>query len=889
MSSKKSKKFMNIMLTALMLLAGGSVESYAEYGVNGVTYVLMPNETTSAGVWRLNKKDGSNANPWKLFLIEELSKKGKVSGLAANQENKVFLLTANNKSDKDFKPAEPGWLPAGIKFPDDSAIYIAAATPTDDGASRYIRNDKKGVKGKTYDYNFPHGAYSQSFPSDNSDPVYKFWFENATVNGVKYKYVCRFNGPKGVCLLDGDGNTIKCSKKETRYSTYGVRGTPVWDGTAYSATNTQGAILHPKYSDSSSEHYRKIILPSHFGALSYYLYGTRNEKAIEGKCMNGKDGRDKYYFYQARCDGYWYADSKHKAGTMFACIVKRFYDKRESSLDLYSANDSTTSSSYPTISLSSDANKDRADVLKTIDVKVREAYGKICGDNCIDGGEISGGDVETALSTVTVVTTTVGNRYGFNPLGERYGSGCSNKIDAALRVVPYVGSEDVIDIASNKEATKWGSRITNKNYLNKMGITPTTISCIGVSSNFKPGEKDYIYGSGADYFVVQDSWWGLGGTAYEYYKPTTSKSGNVRKIEYMNKPDQESYTDLGDVLIEDSGDLEAIGVDGNAYFYTLVTEKEPKDKAMKALAVPSGKPSSVGGLSITYSEKWRRDKFKTVGGETINDGYDEIEDGKQKKGDYKLATVKQKISKSVYRYSISNGTSLSTGSKEKVGSKSIEAGYDHWTNNLTCTKDGTNNVSFSFAQWQRSTSKRVSNVPCELAVVNIADSPITVPGTDKHYVVVTGAKDSSKKARSFAAGTVYQEHDYVKFKVEGYKPKIGGVQRELQSVGNIDSPANLKGVYINNLPGETFLNGIYEHDEDKDGMFSGFPSTMFEASGKPVTVTWKIAQVEDTVAPDSISSAKVIKYLNDLPDGGIKSGYGTGNYAELQQYNQITN
>ena len=249
----------------------------------------------------------------------------------------------------------------------------------------------------------------------------------------------------------------------------------------------------------------------------------------------------------------------------------------------------------------------------------------------------------------------------------------------------------------------------------------------------------------------------------------------------MNKPDQESYTDLGDVLIEDSGDLEAIGVDGNAYFYTLVTEKEPKDKAMKALAVPSGKPSSVGGLSITYSEKWRRDKFKTVGGETINDGYDEIEDGKQKKGDYKLATVKQKISKSVYRYSISNGTSLSTGSKEKVGSKSIEAGYDHWTNNLTCTKDGTNNVSFSFAQWQRSTSKRVSNVPCELAVVNIADSPITVPGTDKHYVVVTGAKDSSKKARSFAAGTVYQEHDYVKFKVEGYKPKIGGVQRELQS------------------------------------------------------------------------------------------------------------
>ena len=838
MASKKKRKFLNVILSALMLLGVGTAQSNAEYGVNGVTYVLLPTETANPGVFRLNNKDGSNTSPWKLFRISDLTAKGKVSGLAANQENKVFLLTANAKSDKDFKLAEPGWMPAGIKFDDDSAIYLAAASPSDGGATDYIRSG------------CPHGPYSASFPANDSS-LYIFWYKNVTLNGHTYKYVCRFNGPKGVKFLDGVS---------------GLRGTPIWDGTEYSSSNPYGAIKHPKYSDSSSKHYKKIILPSHMGAVSYYLYGTRNEKAIEGKCMNGEGGRDKYVFTASHGSGYFYKDSKHGNGTMFCCIVKRFYDKRESGLDLYSKDDKTTASSHPTESFST-GNLDKANVLKTVDVRVREAYGKVCGDNCIDGGEIAGGNVETALSTVTVVTTTKGNRYGFNPLGERY-LNSSNKADAALRVVPYTGSEDVINIASNKNETSWNGRITNQSYLNARGITPKTLSCIGVSSNFEG--NDYVYGSGADYFVVQDSWWGKGGIAYEYYKPSGGKSGFVRKIDYMNKATQTSYTDLGDV----SGDLDAIGIDGNGYFYTLVTEQDPTDGAMKNISVPSGQVSSVSGFNITYSE-WRRDKFKTVNGEKVNDGYDVIADGKQKKGDYRLATILQPVYKTVYRYGISNGTSLNSSKKERVGSGRLLAGYDLWTNNLTCTKDNTNNVSFSFSQWQEDKGSKVSTVPCELAVVNIADSPKVIPGTDNHYVVVTKRKNSGGTDVSYSAGQVVQENDTLTFKVEGYKPKIDGVQRELTSVGNVSS--TLKNVYINNIPGKTFLNDRYEHDEDNDGYYSGFPSTMFEATNYATQVTWKVAQVEDTYAPSSMSTAKIIKSYPDK----IVSSSAVGNYAEL--------
>ena len=805
MSSKKKRKFLNVMLSALMLLGAGATQSYAETGINGVAYVLLSNDTSYPGVWRFNDYNGKKTSPWKLIKTSDLSYKdgkavGKVSGLAVNQENKVFLCRANIKSndDGDFEPASPGWLPTGIKFSDDSAVYIAAAKPSEGGATHYIRSG------------CPH-------ISNSSAKTGSYWKHDQKIGSYgPYKYVVTFGGPTGVRYFNGSNGTI---------------GTPVWDGSYVAGgTSTGGAMKHP-----TDE--RKIILPSHFGALSYYLYGTKNEAAITGKCMDGrleKDGvtrRDTYIFTQANGAGVFGGDTKHKARSMFGCIVKRFYDLRKNSLDLYSRIDPTKASNPKPSDLS--MGLDSSGVLETIDVKIREAYGKICGDNCIDGGAIYGGDVDTALSTVTVVTTTKGYRYGYNPLGKIYNG---NGIEAALRYVNEKGAgEGKIDISSNEAGTSWGSRITNKSYLNSNGIKPSTVTCIGVSSNFSG--NDYVYASGADSFVVQDSWWGLGGVAYEYYK----KDGSVRKIDYMNKSDQTGYDKLEGTM---KGEVDAIGVDGDANLYSLLTVESPTDKEMRS-TLPAASPSSPYFIDKDKNY-WRRDKYRTVGSEVINDGWEWIPNGQEKEKDYKVATISQAVYKQVNKYPLTTGQKQLNNPQE-VGK--IRAGNDYWTNNLIKTSSG---YKWGFNEWQQNPVK-VSDVKGELAVVNIADHPTNIDGTTNHYVVVTARNGVALKAPV----NVIAENENLTFKVEGYKPKVPayGTQRTFKSVGTAGS---LSGVAINNIPGLENNNNRYEHDEDNDGRRSGFPSSMFEASGYPTQVTWTIARVEDTVCPDRISNAKVI-------------------------------
>ncbi len=637
MSNKKSRKLINIMLSAMMLLGISAERGYAAdktYGKNGVSYVLLSSDFASPGVYRFNKFDGSVRNEYlnpntdgksPLFKINTI--KGKVSGLAANQENNVFLLSAIEGGG--FKDADPGWLPTGIKFDENSAIYLSAAKPNEGGATDYIRSGCPHIS----DWNTHTGSY---------------WKHDYTINNTKYKYVVTFGGPKGVKFFNGESGTT---------------GTPIWDGTyTTGGISTGAAIKHP--TDD-----RKIILPSHFGALSYYLYGTKNEPAIEGLVMDGSNGRDRYIFTDATGRGVFPGDSKHGNATMFGCIVKRFYQKRENSLNLYSGIDTTVENNIPSNQTMSQT---QSNVLKTVDVKVREAYGKLCGDNCIDGGEIPGGDVETALSTVTVVTSTTGNRYGFNPLGVYRKADTNDQTSAALRVVKTNGTTSTVDLSSDKEGQLCSSDITNKAYLQSQNITPAEIRTIGISSRFG-SDLDYIYGSGADYFVVQDSWWGKGGVAYEYYKGNDETPGKVLKIDYMNKDNQTTAVDLGNL----PGKVDAIGIDGDGFLYALKTEEYPKDPDMSN-ASPNPDPTLTeikfgnDKLKVTFSG-WRRDKKSSTGDETINDGYIDIPEGQQQEGDYRLATVKQNVYKSVKRYPQATGGNFAQN-EQPWGS--LFAGYD---------------------------------------------------------------------------------------------------------------------------------------------------------------------------------------------------------------------
>ncbi len=819
MSNKKSRKLVNIMLSAMMLLGINATEvvgQTTEYGKNGVSYILLSSDFASPGVYRLNNYDGSVANePWRLYTLNGMEGK-KASGLAANQNNQVFLLTTNTGGE--FADADPGWLPTGIKFDENSSIYLAAAKPNEGGATDYIRSG------------CPH-------ISSNSTGTY--WKRNLNIAGTTYKYAVQFGGPTAVRFLNGvsgTGNQI---------------GTPIWDGTYWpQSTTNSAAIKHP--TDD-----RKIILPSHFGALSYYLYGTKNEPAIQGLCMDGSDGRDTYIFTQANGAGYFSADSKHRSGTMFGCIVKRIYQKRENSLDLYAGNDGTTTTTKPA---NQSMARTQADVLKTVDVKVRESYGKLCGDNCIDGGELPGNKpIETALSTVTVVTSTNGNRYGFNPLGSTNGT---NSSAAALRVVNNSGTS-VINTSTDAAGQNFNTtNITNSTYLASKGITPVAMKTIGVSSNFSTANStsDYIYGSDADRFVVQDSWWGKGGVAYEYYEGDDTKPGNIVKLDYMNNSNP-TPENLGDL----SGDVDAIAIDGDGYLYALKTEQTPTDAQMRRVSVDA---NTLSVDSTSYSQNpdlptfnssdftvslsgWRRDISTTSNGETINNGYKEIQEGLQITGDYKVATLKQRVYKSVKRYPQGTG---SLGTEEPRGQ--LFAGYDTWTNNLKKTSTG---VTWDYAIWREEEGTKTSAIPAELAVVNVADSPISMPGTEKHYVIVTGAKTGADESYAFRNGQVVAEQDTLTFKVEGYKPVVDGIQRNLKDIGDI--AGKYSSIKLNTIPAQ---DGTYAHDENGDGLKSGFPSSMFEAGTTyQTTVKWRYAQVEDTVAVP-LSVAKKITSTSEV-------------------------
>ena len=873
MSNKINRKHINIMLSAIMLITSCmTVSNAAENpkGKNGIAYVLLsPDISNSPGVYRFNNGDGEVVNPElgkPLFTVSDLidpNKKEdiKISGLAANQKNQVYLFKATKASEAAFKDAEPGWLP-NMSFPDDSPIYVSAAKPNDFGAKEYIRSG------------CPHEPYQHKFPANNSS-LYVFWYKNVKLEGNDYTYVCRFNGPDGVRYFN---------------SKDGTRGTPIWDGTYKSDTNSteSSAIKHPKDE-------QKIILPSHFGAVCYYLYATTSctkYPLLIGKPMDGSEyidengntaKRPKYILTDSNGAGVFKGDDTFEKKQLFACIVKHIYQKRENPLDLFRGDDTTTSSVPVGLTLKEESKK----VLNSIDVKVKEAYGKICGDNCITGGAPPDNTAIAAMANVYVVTSTTGRRYGFNPLGVFFNP--KESIDASLRVVnPGETQAKTIDIATDAKGENFNNVITNKDYLINKGITPATIKTLGVSSNFsKNSNYDFIYGSDADKFVVQDSWWGVGGLAYEYYKETEDTPTYLKKLDYVNNNNPKEEISNKSL----TGKIDSIAIDGDGFLYALKTIEEPTDREttfandeINANAIDPEKPLSNVTFS-NYSEPvsvevetptiWIREIIDKVGDEEIL-RIEEIPNGEEKPGDYKNVTLMQNVYKTVKRYAPADG---GIGDEEDRGH--LRVGFDNWRNRIVVAANYSK--QFSYPYWiQEEENARISNLEAELAVVNIADSPIEINGTEKHYITVLDATNNKPDYKN----TTINEDDEITFKVEGYKPKkINGDPPGLKEIGNIfDDNGNpfLAGVELNTNPNS---EGKYDHDENGDGFSSGFPSNMFESNDHKTEVTWYVAQVEDKTAVNLIDTKNEYVTTDDghpILVNSIKKAKGEGDFLSYK-------
>lgn len=796
------KKNIILGLCLMMILCVGNIAHAQDLGMNGVAYVLLGNEFDLHGVYRLNDYTpdaGVRANPYKLFNLNSMP--GKVSGLSANQHKQVFLLAGPLAGE--WADAEVGWLPTGMRFEDDSPIYLKVMLPNDPegGVSGYKRSGT------------PHWSSASSSGS--------YWKINATINGITYPYSVTFGGPTEVRFLNGVSGTL---------------GTPIWPGT-FSATT---GLAHP--TDP-----RKVILPSHWAGVAYYAYGTQNHPEFKREALDGTIGLNG----NMKPVVLWSAgDAGHQSpNTFFSCIVKRVYKKRTKSLDLYAALDSAPPP--PTVSPSLQS----AGMLSSIDVNVTEAYGKYCGDNCIPGGSIGQNSIMTQLSTVRVVTSTKGARYGFNPQGIRKTSNVS-EINAALRAVkPGSTVTEALSISTDDAGTTFAPIIVNGGYLASIGVTPANLKTLGASSDFSnPTGLDYLYGSDADKFVVQDSWWGRGGVAYEYYEDT----GNIRKLDYMANTIP-AVEELG-VL---SGKIDDIGVDGDGYLYVLRTEKTPIDDEMVNMVVNINNPAAHAQF-FEISSTWLRPP--PIAGDTSEPT--PIPEGSQLPGDFKEITLKQDVYKTVKRYPQGTGA---LGTEEDRGR--VLAGFDLWTRSIEVKPDGS--IGWMHVAWSiEPEGDRDSNFAGELAVVNLAKVPDNIPGSDKLNIIAIGGVDDGGAGTlpnlDYTSNTPAQsikEHQTMNFKIEGYKPYINGVKHDLKPIGNIVNPNTgatvLSNVMLNATPN---IAGTYVHDENNDGSPSGFPSSMFESTERQTVVTWKISLVEETDA--SAANFTVIETFPNVTGSG---------------------
>lgn len=806
----------------LLLFAGITGTAQADTTVmNGISYVLLSKDFDNHGVFRMN--DYANGNPLltsenKLFNLNGMT--GRVSGLAVNQQKQIFLLSSN--TDGTWEDAPVGWLPIGMSFEADSPIYLKVVKPTQTGISQYIR---------------PGTPHMQTATTGSH------WKRNYTIDGKSYEYAVNFGGPTEVKYLNGVS---------------GALGTPIWDGN-FSATS---GIAHE--SDGN-----KVILPSHYAGVAYYAYGTTHHAQFAGEALDGTIGRNgNVKELKLWTDGA--AGHQDSPNTLFTCLVKRIYKHRKKTLDLFAATDNNPCT-YPGLQSSG--------MLSSLDVDVREAYGKYCGDNCIPGGSIGQNSILTKLSTVTVVTSTKGSRYGFNPQGTRKGPFTSaTSVNAALRIVLANNVTQTVpyDISTDADGQVFSSIITNGPYLASLGITPSNLKVIGVSSDFSnSGGLDFIYGSEANMFVVQDSWWGRGGVAYEYYTDT----GMIQKLDYVSNsfPTPEPLGIL-------TGKVDDIGIDGDGYLYVLRTEKQPADDVMANALVETGAPDNSPYYDSISG--WKRIISKTVGTDVVIEVVD-VADGAQQPEDFKIVTLKQQIFKTVKRYPQGTG---SLGAEEDRGK--IRAGYDYWTRHAVSKAGGS-------MQWRTPTwsveadGSKDSNIAGELAVVNLAKIPANFEGTTDHHIVVTQGTSPDNNYSSTGDNPSINEHDSLSFKIEGYKPFINGKYQEFKPIGDIVDPTTNNPIYsnvrLNSIPN---VDGEYKHNENGDNNWSGFPSNMFEAAGRNTTIKWTV----DWVEGNSVDDAVVIKNLVSAQDGTGDLGIFTykfphpGNYVlkSTVTYNYFT-
>ncbi|MBF0547433.1 MAG: hypothetical protein HQM08_23530 [Candidatus Riflebacteria bacterium] len=646
-----------------------------------------------------------------------------------------------------------------------------------------------------------------------------FWKKNQTISGITYDSV--WSNGTGTNIID----------------------IPMWDGIAGIQSTVSGD---------------KWITPNGVGFLPAWAYGTPISP-WPGKPLNGEEGRPAVTSLD------FPPGTISKDGFAFAPVERRVFATSKENLDLLELTD-TSDIASPVSRFSSILTL--RNLIETIDLY--DASGK----DVIPGGNITNLQTAWIPDNAQMIPVGTEKKYFFSPGG---GSISGDLYPPTLQF--YNSSSGINNLALDSATIRnYDSLKTDQ------GIDPSHITKIAVSERYDRSNAtapDFIYGSTADKFIIQNSWWGNGGKAYEY----DSKTGAVYRLDYSGadpvaqpRPTRES---IGVI----TGAVDEIAVDGSGYLYALLNETSSASgssgiiqdiqfdaAAPEAYLDDHGEKAVVGpwikGIaSLTASASGTASATDTstsasVATSTTDTASDTIATtdtatstsiaaiasgpSKPSEGDFSYVSVKQYINKRLVRYSPGPGRTL--GVLEDRGA--MEVGFD-WLTRRREVKGGA--IVWTTQNWepQKWPDARLASAKVSLAVVQIPQRPVTYNQTASSPAVC--------RTDGRVMTEIISEGDAIKFKVEGYKPMSEGRRISLKDVGII---GQLGRVLVNLNPAP---DGTYNYDEDNDGVKSGFPSSLFESDTGKTKISWNVDWVDGTNGNSVLQHVAVASdSLNDL-------------------------
>lgn len=564
---------------------------------------------------------------------------------------------------------------------------------------------------------------------------------------------------------------------------------PMWDG--------QTGLKHPLGAD-------RWIMPNNWGFLPTWAYGTP-VSAWPARAFDGLGGRPAVAMLDAPING------TTKDRLAFAPALKRGYSLRLGTLGLYKTVDGAAVTS-PAL--------EAADLLPSRDLSAREYYGHADGSSMLPGGDLPAMEIARHLSNAVFLPSADVRRYAFTPAGkaaEPYGT-----TGAALRRIDVGGN------ARNYPLDRTTVRNADSLTLDRQAKLEN-LTWMGVATRFDrttDDPPDYLFGSVADLFTLQDSWWGIGGVAYEWNRETSI----LTRWDYLEADSTKQPRPSGEQIGRIEGDLDAIAVDGKGYLYALFNELVPavgNGGVIRIESFDAGNPAAYRDRNNLAPEvgPWTR---VSADGQTAT-----VETPKN--GDISVVKVRQYVNKRLRRYSLGAGNTLGAAEERGV----VEAGFDYLTRVRTM-RDGA--IVWLSSAWEPlKQADRLTAVRAGLAIVQLPKRP-TMYNQDPQPPSVCLADRQSLAAP-------VNEGASLEFKVEGYKPFIGNERKGLKDVGIC---GDLGRTRVNLIAGP---GGEYNFDEDGDGVKSGFPSSLFETDSVGTKISWYVDWV------DQDSEDKVLAHI----------------------------